>query len=56
MSNSLYGRLSELQEWFEMGGILLCGYEMYRNLVSGKGKKLKSTMKLAVAKYLLDPG
>ena len=56
MSNSLHGRLNELQEWFTLGGILLCGYEMYRNLSSGKGKGFKSQTKLAVAEYLLDPG
>ena len=56
MSNSLRGKLNELQDWFELGGILLCGYEMYRNLASGKGRAFKSKMKLAVAEYLLDPG
>ena len=56
MSTSLHGRLNELQDWFDFGGILLCGYEMYRNLASGKGRGFKSKTKVAVAKYLLDPG
>ena len=56
MSTSLHGRLNELQDWFDLGGILLCGYEMYRNLASGKGRGFKSKTKVAVAKYLLDPG
>lgn len=51
-------RLYELEDWFEMGGILVCGYEMYRNLAGGKGKgfKNKKSRATAVSKYLLDPG
>jgi len=51
-------RLNDLEDWFEMGGILVCGYEMYRNLASGKGKgfKNKASRIKSVSKYLLDPG
>ena len=37
---------------------MVCGYEMYRNLASGKGKgfKSKKSRTKAVSKYLLDPG
>lgn len=44
-----------LQRWQEDGGIMIIGYEMYRNLTQGrniKSKKLKETFQ----KTLVDPG
>ncbi|XP_052343022.1 transcriptional regulator ATRX-like isoform X11 [Oncorhynchus keta] len=46
---------SALQQWQEDGGIMIIGYEMYRNLTQGrniKSKKLKETFQ----KTLVDPG
>ncbi|XP_072294737.1 transcriptional regulator ATRX [Eucyclogobius newberryi] len=48
-------RAYALQQWQESGGIMIMGYEMYRNLTQGrniKSKKLKETIK----KTLVDPG
>ncbi|XP_040903531.1 transcriptional regulator ATRX [Toxotes jaculatrix] len=48
-------RAFALQRWQEMGGIMIIGYEMYRNLTQGrniKSKKLKETFQ----KTLVDPG
>lgn len=48
-------RAYALQRWSEMGGIMIIGYEMYRNLTQGrniKSKKLKETFQ----KTLVDPG
>lgn len=48
-------RAFALQQWQEMGGIMIIGYEMYRNLTQGrntKSKKLKETFQ----KTLVDPG
>ncbi|XP_036826197.1 transcriptional regulator ATRX isoform X12 [Oncorhynchus mykiss] len=48
-------RASALQQWQEDGGIMIIGYEMYRNLTQGrniKSKKLKETFQ----KTLVDPG
>lgn len=48
-------RAYALQRWQEMGGIMIMGYEMYRNLTQGrniKSKKLKETFQ----KTLVDPG
>nr|XP_057919162.1 transcriptional regulator ATRX isoform X3 [Doryrhamphus excisus] len=48
-------RAVALQQWQDMGGILIIGYEMYRNLTQGrniKSKKLKETFQ----KTLVDPG
>ncbi|XP_069027436.1 transcriptional regulator ATRX [Embiotoca jacksoni] len=44
-----------LQQWQESGGVMIMGYEMYRNLTQGrniKSKKLKETFQ----KTLVDPG
>ncbi|XP_062380077.1 transcriptional regulator ATRX [Sardina pilchardus] len=48
-------RAYAMQRWHEDGGVLIIGYEMYRNLTQGrsiKSKKLKETFQ----KTLVDPG
>ncbi|KAM8907772.1 transcriptional regulator ATRX isoform 2-T2 [Spinachia spinachia] len=48
-------RAYALQRWQESGGVMIIGYEMYRNLTQGrntKSKKLKETFQ----KTLVDPG
>ncbi|XP_028816103.1 transcriptional regulator ATRX isoform X2 [Denticeps clupeoides] len=48
-------RACALQRWQEFGGVMIIGYEMYRNLTQGrniKSKKLKETFQ----KTLVDPG
>ncbi|XP_033949364.1 transcriptional regulator ATRX isoform X2 [Pseudochaenichthys georgianus] len=48
-------RAYALQRWQDMGGVMIIGYEMYRNLTQGrniKSKKLKETFQ----KTLVDPG
>lgn len=48
-------RAFALQQWQETGGIMIIGYEMYRNLTQGrniKSKKLKETFQ----KTLVNPG
>ncbi|XP_072520399.1 transcriptional regulator ATRX isoform X2 [Salminus brasiliensis] len=48
-------RAFALQRWQEDGGVMIMGYEMYRNLTQGrniKSKKLKETFQ----KTLVDPG
>ena len=44
-----------MNEWFEDGGALIIGYEMYRNLVNHRFVRSKK-MKEAITKYLVDPG
>uniref|UniRef100_A0A3B5L6E0 DNA helicase n=1 Tax=Xiphophorus couchianus TaxID=32473 RepID=A0A3B5L6E0_9TELE len=47
-------RAYALQQWQESGGVMIIGYEMYRNLTQGrniKSKKLKETFQ----KTLVDP-
>lgn len=48
-------RAYALQRWHEDGGVMIIGYEMYRNLTQGrniKSKKLKETFQ----KTLVNPG
>ena len=44
-----------MAEWFEEGGALIIGYEMYRNLANHRFVRSKK-MKEAITKYLVDPG
>lgn len=48
-------RVNTLKEWHSNGGILITGYEMYRNLVNHsfiRSKKMKEEIK----RCLQDPG
>ncbi|KAM9325604.1 transcriptional regulator ATRX [Gastrophryne carolinensis] len=44
-----------LQRWFDDGGALIIGYEMYRNLTQGRNVKSKKLKEL-YQKTLVDPG
>ncbi|XP_073412302.1 transcriptional regulator ATRX [Dendrobates tinctorius] len=44
-----------LQRWHDNGGVLIIGYEMYRNLTQGKNVKSKK-LKEVYQKTLVDPG
>lgn len=44
-----------LQRWHEDGGVLIIGYEMYRNLTQGRNVKSKKLKEL-YQKTLVDPG
>ena len=48
-------RADVLQLWQEGGGILIMGYDMYRNLSRG-GHIRKKKLKEIMAKTLVDPG
>ena len=51
-------RHRKLQRWFQGGGILFSGYDMFRNLALGKNLKKQKQKQTQVAfqKFLLDPG
>ncbi|XP_054453302.1 transcriptional regulator ATRX [Anoplopoma fimbria] len=48
-------RAYALQRWSDMGGVMIIGYEMYRNLTQGRNIKSKK-LKEIFQKSLVDPG
>ena len=50
------GRAARLQQWFREGGVLIIGYEMFRNLVNEKNGKFKKKQREIFNQCLLDPG
>ncbi|CAF1633051.1 unnamed protein product [Adineta ricciae] len=48
-------RICHLNYWFENGGVMIMGYEMYRRLANGFGIKNKKS-KTDALKCLVDPG
>ena len=50
-----FGRADALADWMDSGGVMIIGYDMYRNLSTNKNirkKKLKETM----IRTLVNPG
>jgi len=48
-------RITHLNYWYEHGGVMIMGYEMYRRLANGFGLKNKK-LKAQAYKCLVDPG
>ena len=51
-----WGRADRINQWFREGGVLIIGYEMFRNLVNEKNNKFKKKQKEIFNRCLLDPG
>nr|CAD7400342.1 unnamed protein product [Timema cristinae] len=50
-----YERVYRLKEWQEDGGVMVIGYDMFRNLVTANTKKLRKKALDIVKSTLLDP-
>ena len=48
-------RMSMLKDWYGNGGVMILGYEMYRNMTQFKRIKSKKHKKI-ITETLLDPG
>jgi len=51
-----WGRAEKLSQWFLRGGVLIIGYEMFRNLVNEKNNKFKKKQRETYNRCLLEPG
>ena len=51
-----WGRADRINQWFSEGGVLIIGYEMFRNLVSEKNSKFHKIQRETFNYCLLDPG
>lgn len=49
-------RARELRHWQNTGGVLIMGYEMFRNLTAETAKKFRAKMKKDFQETLVDPG
>ena len=49
-------RMYTLRNWHETGGVMILGYDMFRNLTNDKKKGIKPKMREIFQKTLVDPG
>lgn len=50
-----FERKYQLEHWQKNGGVLIIGYDMFRNLTAS-GKKMRKSMQETILKCLVDPG
>lgn len=49
-------RANKIMEWHNDGGVMILGYEMFRNLTNDTGTKLKKKIKQSLQTSLVEPG
>ena len=52
----MWGRADRIRHWGKNGGVLIMGYDMYRNLTNETSKKFKKKQKEIFMENLVDPG
>lgn len=52
----LHGRQFVTNDWFNEGGVLIIGYEMFRTLTNENNKRLTKKMRADFRRAFLDPG
>ncbi|XP_065167322.1 transcriptional regulator ATRX homolog isoform X2 [Atheta coriaria] len=50
------GRASATMDWHKYGGVMVLGYDMFRNLSNETSKRMSKKMRLDFQKALVDPG
>eukprot|EP00092_Neocalanus_flemingeri_P004269 GFUD01004589.1.p1 GENE.GFUD01004589.1~~GFUD01004589.1.p1 ORF type:complete len:1194 (+),score=434.68 GFUD01004589.1:173-3754(+) len=56
MEKDNWARSDRMNQWYREGGVLIIGYEMFRNLVNEKNNKFKKKQRETFNSCLLDPG
>ncbi len=51
-----WGRADRLQLWHREGGVMIMGYDMFRNLSNAETKKFKKQQRATFQETLVDPG
>lgn len=49
-------RARQLTDWHQKGGVMILGYEMFRNLTNENSKQFRLALKEVYQKTLIDPG
>lgn len=49
-------RCYTIDHWYKNGGVLIVGYDMFRNLSNDKNKKVPQKTRKTYQKCLVDPG
>jgi transcriptional regulator ATRX len=51
-----YERQYQIKTWHNYGGVLIMGYDMFRNLSNPENKRLSKKMRMTFQEALVDPG
>lgn len=55
-SKKMIERCFKVTDWMNNGGVLVLGYDMFRNLVNEANKKIRKKDRINLQKALVNPG